>query len=308
MKRIIFPIILILLIISACLEPDRNAPYDPNNPNKVHLYGYTVDHNWSALPDIEVQLKQGGDVKYSTVSNNEGWFEFIDIDPGALYELCAEIEYYSPFLETLYLCAGCYDTVYVHFDELLLDFDNEPLGTSQPYGFLRLFGSWQVQEDFGEPGQHSTPNVYNALCTGNSSPFALSVLRDTVHDFWFSVNVKILSSSSSWGAGMVLRYQNENNYYLVQFTPDGLSLTKMRNGSLTQLANTTSYNFTSDTWYHISAYLSDDKIKIYLDYDELFEIYDTSSPLHSGLAGLSLLTNEPTDTATANFDDVHLWD
>lgn len=296
-----------LLIVSACLEPERDAPYDPNNPNKSHLYGYTVDQNWFALPDIEVQLKQGGVVKYSTVSNNEGWFEFIDIDPGALYELYAEIEYYNPFLETLYLCAGCYDTVYVHFDELMLDFDNEPLGTQQPYGFLRLFGNWQVQEDLSAPDKHSTPNVYNALHAG-STPFAVSVLRDTLHDFWLSVNVKVLSSSNMWHAGMVLRYQDENNYYRVQFTPDSLTLVKMKNGVFTQLANTTSHSYATDTWYHISAYLSDDKIKIFLDYNEIFEIYDTSSPLHSGLAGLCLFTSGPTGSATANFDDVHLWD
>lgn len=306
MKKLMFPIILVLLIVSACLEPERNAPYDPNNPNKPHLYGYTVDQNWSALPDIEVQLKQGGIVKYSTMSNAEGWFEFIDIDPGVLYELYAEIEYYSPFLETLYLCAGCYDTVYVHFGDLMLDFDNEPLGTQQPYGFLRLFGTWQVQEDLSAPGQHSTPNVYQGLHAGGTT-FATSVLHDTLHDFWLSVNVKVLSSSNMWHAGMVLRYQNENNYYLVQFTADSLTLSKMRNGSSTQLANTTSHSFNTDTWYHISAYLSDDKIKIFLDYNEIFEIYDTSFPLHSGLAGLRLSTSELTGSATANFDDVHLW-
>jgi hypothetical protein len=306
MKRILFPLVLALLIITACLEPDRNAPYDPNNPNKPSLYGYTYDYNWSVLPGATLQLKLGGVIKYDTVSNDEGWFEFRYIDPG-IYELYGESEYYSPFVETLYLCAGCRDTIDVHFDELYFDFDDEPIGTQQPTRFLRLFGDWQVQEDPGEPDRHSTPNVYNAVHNGGIDPFAIAALRDTLEDFWVSVNIKVLSSSSSWHAGLVLRYQNENNYYFVHFMPDALSLMKMRNGSLTELANTHSYTFAADTWYHISAHLSDNKIMIFIDYEKAFEIYDTPSPLYAGLAGLWLYTSEPTGSATANFDDVHLW-
>lgn len=306
MKIILLSIVLVLLVLTACLEPDRNAPYDPTNPNKPSLYGYTHTYDWSPLPGATVKLQQGGEIKYSTVSNTEAWFEFPDINPG-IYERYGEAEYYNPSVDTVHLCAGCHDTVDIHFEELYFHFDNETPGTPEPFGFARVFGSWQVQEDNTEPDRHSTPNVYNAVHNGASTPFALSVLRDTLEDFWLSVSINVLSSSSNWHAGLVLRYQNENNYYIVQFMPGALSLLKMRGGNLTQLETTSSYTFAPDTWYCISTYLHENKIKVYLDYDEIFEIYDTSAPFYSGLAGLWLYTSEPTGSAAANFDDVYLW-
>jgi hypothetical protein len=306
MKTILLSILMVLLVVTACIEPDRNASYDPNNPNKPSLYGYTHTYDWSPLPGATVKLMQGGEIKHSTVSNTEAWFEFPVVNPG-IYELYGEAEYYNPSVDTVYLCAGCRDTVDIHFQELYFHFDNETPGTQEPFGFAQVIGSWQVQEDNTEPNRHSTPNVYNAVHNGAGAPFALSVLSHTLEDFWLSVSINVLSSSSNWHAGLVLRYQNENNYYIVQFMPDALSLLKMEGGSLTQLATTSSYTFAHDTWYYISTYLHENKIKVYLDYDEIFEIYDTSSPFYSGSAGLWLYTSDSTGSAAANFDDVYLW-
>ncbi|KPK73906.1 hypothetical protein AMJ87_00220 [candidate division WOR_3 bacterium SM23_60] len=303
MRIIVLTIIVGLLVSTACLEPDR-APYDPNNPNKPSLYGYTYHYDGSPLPGATIKLRQFGEVKYSTVSNTEAWFEFVDIDPG-VYELYGEAEYYDTQIETTYLCAGCRDTIDIYFQELYFHFDNEALGTQEPFGFNQLYGTWEVQEDLGEPDDHSTPNVYNALHDGTGPPFALSVFRDTLEDFWIGVNIKVRSLSVSWHAGLMLRYQNESNYYLVRFMPDTISLMKMRNGNLIELESDT-YNFAPDTWYRVSAYLHDDYIKIYVDYEEVFERGDYSSPLSWGSAGLWLYTSEPTGSATANFDDVHI--
>ncbi|MGD9379073.1 MAG: carboxypeptidase-like regulatory domain-containing protein [candidate division WOR-3 bacterium] len=306
MKTLSITIILVLLAVITCIEPDRNAHYDPNNPNKPSLYGYTRNYEWSPLPGATVELRQGGDVKYSTMSDNDAWFEFPEINPG-IYELYGEAEYYNPCVDTVYLCAGCRDTIDVHFQELYFHFDNEAPGTQEPFGFAQVFGSWQVQEDNTEPDLHSTPNVYNAVHDGSSAPFALALLRDTLEDFFMSTSIKVLGPSSNWHAGLILRYQSEIDYYVIQLLPGALSLMKMQNGNLTQLATSTSYTFAPDTWYYIAAYLHENKIKIYLDHDEIFEIYDTSSPFYSGLAGLWLYTSEPTGSATAHFDDVYLW-
>jgi len=306
MRRIFLSATIVLLAAVTCIEPDRDGPYDPNNPNKPSLYGYTRTYDWSPLPGASVELRQGGDVKYSTQSDNEAWFEFVDIDPG-IYQLYAEAEYYAPEVETLYLCAGCKDTIDVQFEELYFNFDDETPGTQEPFGFLRVYGSWQIQEDNTAGDEHSLPNVYNAVHHGSTDPFALSLFRDTLRGFWLSINVKVLTSASDWYAGLVLRYQNENNYYLVQFNPNGLALMKMRDGVLSQLASTTSHTFASNVWYHVSTYMEGEKIKVFVDYDELFEIYDTQSPIQVGLAGLWLFWNETNGSASAHFDDLHVW-
>jgi hypothetical protein len=306
MRIIFLSIALVLLAFLACIEPERDGPYDPNNPNKPSLYGYTHYYDWSPLPGASIELRQDGDIKYSTQSNSEAWFEFVEINPG-IYELYGEVEYYSPSIDTVYLYAGRNDTFDIVFDEIYLDFDNEVTGIQEPFGFTRIVGAWQIQEDNTAGDQHSIPNVYNAVHDATTDPYGLSLLRDTLEDFWMSVNIKALTSTSNWYAGLVLRYQDEDNYYLVQYNPGGLSLMKMRNGSSTQLASTSSYTFSSNAWYHISVYLHENKIKIYVDYDEVLEKYDTSSPLYSGLAGLWVYTSEPTGSAEANFDDVHVW-
>jgi len=301
MRTITIMISLGLLVSTACLEPDR-ARYDPKNPNKTSLNGYTYHYDGSSIPGATIKLRQLGEVKYSTVSDNEAWFEFVDINPG-VYEVYGEAEHYATQIDTAYLEAGSRETIDFYFQKL--HFDDETLGTQEPFGFSRLFGTWAVQEDLGDPDEHSIPNVYNALHDGAVSPFALSALRDTLDNFWIGVNIKVNSASVNWHAGLMLRYQNDSNYYLVQFTPDAISLMKMRNGSLTELESNT-YNFVPNRWYRVSAYLDEKHIKVYVNYNEVIEKWDDSSPLYSGIAGLWLHTSEPTGSATANFDDVHI--
>ncbi|MFX0116553.1 MAG: carboxypeptidase-like regulatory domain-containing protein [Candidatus Hodarchaeota archaeon] len=304
MKKILLPI-LSILFFTTCLEPPRDNSYDPYN--QAYFAGTAYDHNGNPLEGAHVELKCDHEVKYETVTNSSGWYEFPEVI-ARTYTVVAEAEYYS----TLYIAdvyippSSNIDTFDIYFDELYFDFENEALGTQNPVGFLSLVGTWQIQVDPTEPDEHSTPNVYKALHTAASEPFALSVFRDTLTDFWFGVNIKVLSGSSPWNAGIALRYQDANNYYLVQFMTTGLTLTKIENGTPIQLAFDNAYTFSTDNWYRVSAYLYDNTIKVYLDYEELFEIQDNSSPFYTGVAGLWLHTSEPTGSATANFDDVHI--
>jgi hypothetical protein len=303
MKKTLLPILLILFF-TTCLEPPRENKHDPYN--QAYLAGTAYDYNQDPLEGARVKLKNEYDheIEYETVTNSSGWYEFPQVISRD-YTVIAEAEYYT----TLYIQDVCIepsshtDDYDLYFDELHFDFDNEALGTQEPFGFATLFGTWQVQED---PDAHSAPNVYNALHTASSAPFALSVFRDTVEDFWFSAKIKVLSGSSTWNAGLALRYQDENNYYRVQFMSNGLSLVKIQNGNPIQLAIADTYTFAPHNWYHVSAYVHDTHITVYLDYTELFEINDNASPFYMGAAGLWIYNSEPTGSATANFDDVYI--
>jgi hypothetical protein len=308
MRWFIWPVCAALLISSGCLEPPRDNPFDPNNPDKGSLAGTAYDYEWDVLEGAQVKLQFGGNVIYTTQTDAEGWYEFPEVAAG-VYTLVADAEHYNTLYYEDVEIKSYYniDSFDLHFRELYLHFDNEVLGTEEPFGFRKLLGVWQVQEDAGQPEQHSTPNVYNATHPGISAPFAVSVFTDTLEDFWIGISVKVLSISSGWHAGLVLRYQDESNYYLVAFTPDALSLVKIQNGNPTQLAVADTYTFTEDTWYYVSAYVHEDFLKVYLDGDELFEVEDTSSPIYSGTAGLWVYTSEPTGVAAANFDDVYIW-
>lgn len=301
MKKILIPFLLILFF-TTCLEPPRENPNDPYN--QAYFAGTAYDHDSNPLEGARVKLKCNDVIKDETMTNSSGWYEFPQVT-ACTYTVIAEAEYYTTlYYDGVYIPKSSHiDTFNLYFDELHFDFDNEAPHTQEPFGFATLFGTWQVQED---PNAHSAPNVYNAIHTASSAPFALSVLRDTVEDFWFSAKIKVLSGSSTWNAGLALRYQDENNYYLVQFMPTGLSLMKIQNGIPTQLAIAGTYTFTPNTWYRVSANVYDTHIEVYLDYDELFEVDDNSSPFYIGTAGLWINTSEPTGSATAHFDDVYI--
>ncbi|UCF71628.1 MAG: carboxypeptidase regulatory-like domain-containing protein [candidate division WOR-3 bacterium] len=89
MRGIALSCIVILLVTTACLEPERNNPYDPNNPDKGYLAGTAYDNHNQSLPGALVTLKIGDEEKYSTQTHIYGDYEFPEVDPG-LYTLVAE--------------------------------------------------------------------------------------------------------------------------------------------------------------------------------------------------------------------------
>jgi hypothetical protein len=299
---------LMLLVTVACLEPPRDNPYDPNNPDKGYLAGTAYDHTEDFLEGAQVTLKIDDVEKYTTQTDFQGNYEFTEVDPG-LYALVADAEYYSTltFADVEIKSYTHIDTFNLYFQELYFDFENEQSGTTEPFGFRQLLGVWQIQEDYGEPAQHTPPMVYAATHDPASAAYALAAVRDTLADFLFGANIKVLASSGwSWRTGLVLRYQGADDYYLVQFTTSSISLVKIRDGSPLPLAIADTLNFAADTWYYLGVHVSGNNIKVYLDLVELFNVDDTSSPLLTGISGLWLKSDDPTQEARANFDDVYV--
>jgi hypothetical protein len=94
MKVISISILLIFFAATACLEPPRDNPHDPSNPDKGHLAGTAYDQSLLPLEDALVTLKISDEGKYSTYTDAQGDYEFEAVDPG-LYTLVAEAEGYS---------------------------------------------------------------------------------------------------------------------------------------------------------------------------------------------------------------------
>ena len=297
-----------LLVTLACLEPPRDNPCDPNNPDKGYLAGTAYDHNGDFLEGAMVKLKIGDIDEYSTQTDFQGNYEFAEVDPG-LYTVAAEAQYYSTlYFEDVEIKSYTHlDTFNLYFQEFYFNFESEQPGTAEPFGFRQLFGTWQIEEDHGEPAQHTVPMVYAATHDPMSGYYSLAVVRDTLDDFWLGANIKVLGSSgSAWRTGLILRYQDMNNYYLVQFTTGSISLVKIRDGSPLPMAIADTINFAADTWHYLAAQLYGNNIKIYLDFSELFNVEDTSSPLLAGISGLWLKSDDPFVEARANFDDVYV--
>lgn len=297
-----------LLIVTGCLEPPRDNPYDPNNPDKGYLSGTAYDHVGDFLEGATVRLTLEDEDKYSTQTDFQGNYEFPEVDPG-LYTVIAGAPYYDTlYFENVEIKSYTdNDSFDLYFNALYFNFENEQVGTVEPYGFRHIIGTWQIQEDYGEPTRHSTPMVYSATNSASSTTYSLVVLKDTLDDFSIGVNIKILGSSGwSWRTGLILRYQDANNYYLIQFTTSALSLVKVRDGSPLPIAVIDTLTFSADTWYYVAAHLMGNQIIVYLNNEELLVINDSTSPLLAGVSGLWLKSDDPTTDASANFDDVQL--
>jgi len=77
--KIFFTFISILLISTlSCLEPERDNPYDPNNPGKVDLGGTVYGINYHSIDGATIKLIQDTIVVKETQSEVTGRYELTD--------------------------------------------------------------------------------------------------------------------------------------------------------------------------------------------------------------------------------------
>lgn len=302
MKKLFLFLLIISFVILACLEPEHDNPYDPQNPDKAYLRGITYKHNLTAFPGALIKLIRNDEIIKEVESDNNGWYEIDEIDPG-IYAILAEAGYYTPvqiFPESL--PADSYDTLDILFSEIFFDFENESAGIIEPHGFNVIWGNWIVISDPAQPGAHSVPNVYNGT-TLMSSELAIALFNEPVKDFWFEIKLKILDSSDEdWETGVVLRYQDEHNFYLLLIAADKIALFKIINNNWHLLAENTSINFSKDNWYSLGADFRGGHINVSLNQSSVFDVQDDS--FLDGAIGLWLRNLELPNITSVNFDDI----
>jgi len=90
-KWLVFPVLCILFIV--CIKPERDNEYDPNNLNKAYLEGNVYGFDGMPLQDARISLLNA-DSSDTLIedTDNDGWYEFIDVDPG-IYAIIAEYGY-----------------------------------------------------------------------------------------------------------------------------------------------------------------------------------------------------------------------
>lgn len=125
---------------------------------------------------------------------------------------------------------------------LVYHFDDDKVGQLPPYLFSALTGqgtegTWMVLEDETAP---SPPNVLAQVSTDTTDyRFPLAVLKDVyLADLDISVKVKAVSGKVDQAGGLVFRYQDHNNYYIVRANAleDNYRLYHVVNGRRRQFA------------------------------------------------------------------------
>ncbi|MCX7994280.1 MAG: carboxypeptidase-like regulatory domain-containing protein [candidate division WOR-3 bacterium] len=291
MKR--FEILILLVIMVACLKPPRDNRFDPENPDKAYLVGRVMSPD-SAISDAEVKLLTLGDETYkATRTNSEGWYEFKEIDPG-VYKIVAFTDYYLPAeYSPESLPAGASDTVDLYFSTLKLTFDEEPVGTTEPFGFKRIYGDWQVVSDTTAPSQ---PNVYNC---NDQKGFVL--FNKSISDFFTSTSFKFLSTVDTLSrTGFILRMKDTLNYYTATVNKKGIGFVKFKNG-FPYILDFVTVPVIPDQWYELGVEASGNVFKIYFNGELKIEKNDPD--FNEGKLGL-ILHRETPPKFSVNFDDV----
>jgi hypothetical protein len=294
MKKII--ILGITILIISCLKPPRDNPYDPDNPNKANLTGIVRSAD-GRIAGAEVKLYTIDDELYDTTStDDQGMFEFTKINPG-IYKVKAFAPYYLPAeCEPESLPAGSSDTIELYFYGIKFTFDDDTVGTIEPFDFRRIFGNWKVMPDTTAP---SEPNVYN--CYGQKG---LVLYNKEVSDFSIGVNFKFNSPIDTLSnTGIILRLKDSLNHYVVLASRRILSFVKIKNGTPTTLA-TAQIDIFHNQWYELWVEAYGEHYKVYFDGE--LKIDKSDGEFSKGMIGLWVNREQPPQISV-NFDDVVIF-
>ncbi len=290
-------------MVIACLEPEHDNIYDPDNPEKAHIAGTVRGYDWSILPDARVGLVADTSLIDETTSDGEGFYEFFDVDPG-VYRIVAVYGYYRPMeTDEFGVTAGAdVDTADVYFQEIYFHFEDEPTGTTEPLGWEVLSDAWEVLEDTDEPFTHSTPNVYNGTA-GNPGQAAIAVFENEMANFSIGTEVKVLDTSGSgWEAGLVLRFSDVDNFYQLALGEGYIVFRSIENGVVNEL-HIEAVPVNEGSYYYIGAECYDERIKLWFEDGIIHELDDYT--FTSGSAGLWVY--DPDEPVSVNFDDIIIW-
>lgn len=155
-------------------------------------------------------------------------------------------------------------------------------------------GNWQLLADPSAPSQ---PNVLAQTSAENTSyRFPLAIVDSTSYkDLDMSVRFKTISGKEDQGAGLVWRYRDANNYYIVRANAleDNVVPYKVENGKRIPIAPKgtapgtygVKHKVPGNTWNRLSLKVKGNLFEVSFNDKKLFEVEDTTFP-DAGKVGL----------------------
>jgi hypothetical protein len=171
-----------------------------------------------------------------------------------------------------------------------IDFDQAKPG-SVPAGWMVAMThqggppKWEVLRDDSAP---SKPNVFAQISTDRTAGrFPLAIWdRTRLKDGGVTVKFKAISGTVDQGAGLVWRYRDPNNYYIVRANAleNNVVLYKVQNGERVSLAPKgavsnaygVKHKVAKQTWATLSVSFHDNLFSVSLDGQRLFDVEDST--------------------------------
>jgi hypothetical protein len=161
---------------------------------------------------------------------------------------------------------------------------------------------WEIRQDQSAP---TLPYVLAQTSndpTGNRAPLAI-LDRVKLRDGDVSVRLKPVGGKDNPGGGLVFRYRDENNYYLVRASTldNSVAVFRVENGKRSPMLAGARHNIPMNAWRILKVSVKGNRFQVYVDHRRILQGQD-STFAQAGAVGL--WTNADSITY---FDDFRVY-
>lgn len=195
----------------------------------------------------------------------------------------------------------------------IINFDNAALGKLPPEWTVPVtpgaMARWEVRKD---PTAPTPPYVLAQVSSNPRDEFSLAILNSlSLRNGDVSVRFKPVAGHEDQGAGLVFRYRDEKNYYLVRAdSHDGeVAVYKVENGRCTPIRPrgvspstfAVKHTIQPNTWNILKVSVRGNRFQVYVNHRRLLQA-DDSSFAGPGKVGLVTVAD-----SVAYFDDFRVY-
>lgn len=152
-----------------------------------------------------------------------------------------------------------------------ITFDREAIG-KLPSGWSAETGKWEVSND----GSNATLK----MAANDEGAFNIAVVKDLYYkNLELQARVKALQGNEDQGGGLVWRYIDKNNYYIIRANPleNNVRLYKVVDGRRKQMESK-DIKMNADEWFTIRVISNNNKIDCYYNGERVFSSSDDTFP------------------------------
>lgn len=189
----------------------------------------------------------------------------------------------------------------------VVNFDTAPLGKTPPGWTVSMTNAgsapqWQIVKDSSAPTQPYVLAQTSTDPTGNRYPLAI-LENVSLQNGDVSVRLKPVSGREDRAGGVVWRYRDANNYYLVR--ANALTKTvviyKVERGQRSQVGVEVRHDIPSNAWSILKVSVRGPKFQVYVNHHRILESWDRTFK-GAGKVGLWTVSDSVT-----YFDDFRVY-
>jgi hypothetical protein len=169
----------------------------------------------------------------------------------------------------------------------VIDFDRFPVGKTPPGWTVAATNPgtpprWEVRQD------HTAPTKPYVLAQVSTDPtanrFSLALL-DGISFRDGDVSVRVKPVASEQGGGLVWRYRDERNYYLLRATATTVAVIRVQDGRPTPIVAPVTHDIPANAWSILKVSARGNRFQVYVDHRRILEGQDAafSTPGKVGL-------------------------